>query len=134
MNFQKLVGLLKLKLKFATSSLVATLVDYGLYLVLVATLFNPEPSHIISASIGMLINFVLQKRYIFSLNRKLSLAFGISLLTSIIGIGIGTYFIHLLTQIEFFDTYQMITKALVTGSMFFYNFYMKRFAFENKFI
>jgi putative flippase GtrA len=119
------------KLRFAASSSVATLADYVLYLLLVTTL-SPVISNIISASTGMVINFVLQKRYIFKLKRKLYAAFGISLLSSVLGIALGTLCIWLLNHYEFFREHQYITKAIVTGFIFFYNFYMKRFAFERK--
>jgi putative flippase GtrA len=89
-------------------------------------------SNIISASTGMLINFILQKRYIFELRRKVGAAFGISLITSILGIALGTGLIWLLNLEPFFREHQYITKAIVTGLIFFYNFYMKRFAFERR--
>jgi len=119
------------KLRFAASSSVATLVDYVLYLILVSAL-SPVVSNIISASTGMIINFILQKRYIFELKRKVGAAFGISLLTSVFGIALGTGLIWLLNHENFFRESQYITKAIVTGIIFFYNFYMKRFAFERR--
>jgi putative flippase GtrA len=123
-----------LKAKFASSSAVATVVDYTLYIVLVKNLFSPVVSHIISASTGMLINFFLQKRYIFQLNRKVSHAFIMSIGVSIGGILLGSLFIYLLNKIAFFADNQYITKLLVTGAIFFYNFYFKRYSFEKKFI
>lgn len=107
--------------------------DYFLYLILVNYFLDPIVSNLISAGTGMLINFLLQKRYIFQLERKVGHAFLISLATSVLGIGLSTLFIYLLIQIPFFMEYQFITKGIVTGSIFFYNFYMKRFAFERKF-
>ncbi|SRR6056297_47134 len=119
------------KLRFAASSSVATIADYVLYLLLVTTL-SPVVSNLISATTGMIINFVLQKRFIFQLKRRVYEAFGISLLTSIIGIGLGTLLIWFLNQYAFFENHQYVTKAIVTGLIFFYNFYMKRFAFERR--
>lgn len=126
--------LLLLKAKFASSSAIATAVDYTLYLVLVNNLFSPVVSNIFSASTGMMINFFLQKRYIFQLNRKMSHAFIMSIGVSIGGIMLGTLFIYLLNKFTFFATHQYITKLLVTGIIFFYNFYFKRYSFEKKFI
>lgn len=134
MSKVKLLELFKLKLKFAFSSSLATAVDYGMYLFLVGSYFTPVISNIISAGSGMLINFIIQKTYVFRLNRKLKIAFMISLLTSIIGLGIGTSLIYLLNKNPFFFDQQYITKALVIGIIFFYNFYMKRFAFEKRFL
>lgn len=123
-----------MKVRFAMSSSIATTVDYVFYQVLVKYVFSPVTSNIISATVGMLINFVLHKKYIFKLNRSVKAAFLISLLVSIGGISIGTFIVKYLNGINFFNTNQYIIKAIATGIVFFYNFYMKRFAFEKKFL
>ena len=46
------------------------------------------------------------------------------------GIGISTFLIYLLNKNPFLDHHQYLTKLLVMGIMFFYNFYTKRIAFE----
>jgi len=130
----KIIELFWMKFKYGLSSSVATAVDYGLYLYLVGSFFAPTTSHLISAGTGMIINFIIQKRFIFDLNRKLHHTFLLSLAVSIVGIGLGTLFIYLLNLIPFFHEHQFITKAIVTGVIFFYNFYLKRFAFEKKFV
>ena len=123
-----------MKVKFAMSSSVATLVDYVLYQVLVRYLFSPVVSNLVSATVGMVINFFLQKKYIFELKRSVNIAFIISLLVSVGGIGISTIIIHFLNKSEMLAGNQYIIKAIATGTVFFYNFYMKRFAFEKRFI
>ena len=123
-----------MKVKFAMSSSVATLVDYVLYQVLVRYLFSPVASNLISATVGMVINFFLQKKYIFELKRSVNIAFIISLLVSVGGIGISTIIIHFLNNSEMLSGNQYIIKAIATGTVFFYNFYMKRFAFEKRII
>ncbi len=130
--FEKAKGFILPKLKFATTSTVATGVDYVLYMFLVTYMFSPEISNLISASCGMVINFVLQKRFIFSLQRRASSALLLSITFSLIGIGISTLLISYLNKIDFFATYQSITKLLATGLIFLYNFYTKRFAFERR--
>jgi putative flippase GtrA len=127
-------SLLLLKTKFALSSLVATLVDYSIYLFLVYTVFSPTISNIISASCGMVINFLLQKKYVFELKRKVLTAFQLSVLVSVGGIAISTFIVTFLSDINFFNTHQYITKLLATGIVFFYNFYLKRFVFEKRLI
>ena len=122
------------KLRFASTSLVATIVDYVLYLVLVYTGLPKTVSNVISASCGFLVNFILQRRYVFALKRKLRAAFAISIASSIIGIGISTLLIYLLNKVPILDAHQYITKLIVIGIMFFYNFYTKRFAFERRLI
>jgi len=123
-----------MKVKFAMSSSVATLVDYVLYQVLVRYLFSPVVSNLVSATVGMVINFFLQKKYIFELKRSVNITFIISLLVSVGGIGISTIIIHFLNKSEMLAGNQYIIKAIATGTVFFYNFYMKRFAFEKRFI
>jgi putative flippase GtrA len=123
-----------MKVKFAMSSSLATLVDYVLYQVLVRYFFSPVASNLISATVGMVINFFLQKKYIFELKRSVNIAFIISLLVSVGGIGISTIIIHFLNNSEMLSGNQYIIKAIATGTVFFYNFYMKRFAFEKRFI
>ena len=119
------------KLKFASTSAVATAVDYLLYLLLVELVGMPKvTSNLISASCGFLINFILQKRYVFVLRRKVHAAFIWSVSASVIGIGISTLLIHFLSKIPVLDEHQFITKLIVIGLMFFYNYYTKRFAFE----
>lgn len=123
-----------MKMKFALSSSVATIVDYILYQVLVKYLLSPVASNLISASVGMLINFLLQKKYIFTLNRTVKKAFILSLMVSLVGIAMSTGIIHFLNKNEILNENQFIIKAIASGLVFFYNFYMKRFAFEKKFI
>ncbi len=123
-----------MKTQFAASSSIATIVDYLLYQVLINNWFSPELSNIISATIGMTINFVLQKKYIFELRRSLKTTFGLSLLVSIVGIGISTTLVHLLSKYSSFSDNQYAIKAIATGIVFFYNFYLKRFAFEKRFL
>ncbi len=118
------------KLKFAATSSLATLVDNILYNLLVYTVLDAVSSNLISSSCGMLINFFLQKRYVFFLRRDLYSAFFMSIGFSLLGIAIGTYIVYWLTHYPFFAKYQFVTKLLVTGIIFFYNFYTKRFAFE----
>lgn len=129
-----LISLFLIKLKFAVSSAFATIVDYFLYILLVSYAFTPVISNLISASVGMILNFVIQKRYIFTLKRKAATVFLISVLVSLGGVGLGTLFIFLLNKIAFFNEYQFVTKAIVIGLIFNYNFYFKRFAFEKRFL
>ncbi|MCB0583092.1 MAG: GtrA family protein [Phaeodactylibacter sp.] len=131
---EKLRGLFRMKAKFAMTGAVATTVDYVVYLVLVARFFSPVVSNIISYSCGMVINFLLQKRFVFVLQGSPYRAFGLSLGVSLGGMALSTGIIYGLTQLEFFSEHQYITKLCATGMVFFYNFYLKRYVFERKFI
>ncbi len=130
----RIVKLFALKAKFAMTSGVATAVDYGVYLTLVYFVFSPVVSNIISYSCGMIINFLLQKRFVFSLQRTASQAFILTLLVSMGGLALSTGIIYLFTQLPFFAKHQFITKLIATGMVFFYNFYLKRYVFEKRFL
>ncbi|MCO6493138.1 MAG: GtrA family protein [Phaeodactylibacter sp.] len=134
LNGEKLRGLFRMKAKFAMTGAVATTVDYVVYLVLVARFFSPVVSNIISYSCGMVINFLLQKRFVFVLQGSPYRAFGLSLGVSLGGMALSTGIIYGLTRLEFFSEHQYITKLCATGMVFFYNFYLKRYVFERKFI
>ncbi|HMO41312.1 MAG TPA: GtrA family protein [Saprospiraceae bacterium] len=129
----KLRRLITLKMKFAMASGLATAVDYGVYIGLVHYFFSPVVSNIISYSCGMVINFLLQKRFIFSLQRTVSQAFALSMLVSLGGLLLSTAIIYLLNRITMLTNYQFIIKLIATGIVFFYNFYLKRFVFEKRF-
>lgn len=126
--------LLFLKMKFALSSSVATVIDYFLYLGLVSFGIHPVSSNLISASTGFLVNFILQGTFIFSINRKFHHSLILSAAFSFVGIGVSTVLIWVLIKIPFFAVHQYFTKLLVVGLIFFYNFYTKRFAFEGRFL
>jgi len=130
---KKMYGLFEQKIKFAIASAIATLVDYMLYLLFTLYFFfAPVPSNIVSSFCGMVVNFLLHKRMVFTLQRKVHHAFLLSLLVSVGGIGLGTFIIYLLTQEVFFLKHQYITKLIATGIVFFYNFYFKQYAFEKR--
>jgi putative flippase GtrA len=129
----KLKKLFLLMTRFAMTSGVATLFDYVVYLFLVGRFFSPALSNIISYSGAMILNFILQKRFVFSLQRKLGSAFALALLVSLGGMLISTGIVYTLSRIGFFNEHQYITKLIATGIVFFYNFYFKRFVFEKRF-
>lgn len=130
---QGLKNLLALKGKFALSGLVATSIDYVLYLLLVGWFFSPVISNIISYSLAVILNFSLQRRYVFSMQRPIPQAFLMSVGISAGGLGISTGLIHFFSQVDFFAERQYVAKLLTTGLVFFYNFYLKRYAFEKRF-
>lgn len=122
-----------LKAKFALSSLVATSVNIGIYMLLVNKVLPPVPSEIIAYSVAVVINFILQKRFVFDLRRKLSHAFWLSMLVSLGGLLLSTAIIYSLNLHPFFQQNQLITKLCAVGIVFFYNFYLKRYVFEKRF-
>lgn len=133
-DWEKLWGLFQMQARFAMTGAVATTVDYVLYLLLVGRFFSPVVSNIISYSCGMVINFLLQKRFVFALRGSAYRAFALSMMVSLGGMALSTGIIYSLTQLDFFNRHQYITKLCATGTVFFYNFYLKRYVFERKFI
>ncbi|MEL7119488.1 MAG: GtrA family protein [Bacteroidota bacterium] len=132
-RLEKLQKLFMLKAKFALSSLVATSVNIGLYMLLVNKVFAPVPSEIIAYSVAVVINYILQRKFVFSLKRKEWQAFTGAMLVSLGGLILSTLIIYLLNLVPFFQENQLITKLCAVGIVFFYNFYFKRFAFERRF-
>ncbi len=134
MNIAELKNLLLLKGKFAISSVFATIVDYVIYTLLADVYMGRVAANLISRPCGMLTNFILHKKFVFELNRKLSTAFALSLAVSLGGLLIGTVIIYFIGDLAIWNGNKYYPKIIETGSVFFYNFYLKRFAFENRFI
>lgn len=126
--------LLALKLRYATASAVATVVDYALWFLLVAMGSAATLAHFISYPVGVLLNFYLQRKYIFNLRRKLRHTFLLAMTISAIGWWAGTALMALLMHVPLFASTPVMAKLLVNGLLFLYNFYLKRFAFEKRFV
>ncbi|RMF24866.1 MAG: GtrA family protein [Bacteroidetes bacterium] len=127
-----LKALLLQKARFAATSSVATAVDYGLYVLLVYTVLPPVWSNVVSFSVAVGVNFWLQKRFVFTLRRRLSRAFLLAMAVSAGGLALSTGLIWGFGQHPFLAAHQYLNKLLVTGIVFFYNFYLKRYAFERR--
>ena len=70
-----LVALFLLKAKFATTSLVATIVEYSLYTLLIWWGNSLRLAQLLSYGVGMIVNFLLQKLFVFDLKRSVGQAF-----------------------------------------------------------
>lgn len=123
-----------MKAKFAVTGSIATVVDTTLFYFLEKYVMDAVPANIISYSCGMVVNFILHKRFIFDLQRKVSTAFILSLAVSLGGMAISTLIIYILSQYPFFQEIPIVAKLISTGVVFFYNFYLKRYVFEKKFV
>lgn len=123
-----------LKAKYATTSAIATALEYVMFGLLKYQGFAGTYAHIISYACGMVLNFLLQKRFIFDLKRSLSTAFLMAMMVSLGGMALSTGIFVTLTQWEWFHQNDYVAKMIATGIVFFYNFYLKRFVFEKKFI
>jgi putative flippase GtrA len=138
-NFEKIKELFFLKFKFALTSSIATLVDIGLFNVFSYLVFSDlehraKTSHILSFSLAVIVNFYLQRKFIFEMKRTLNKTFFLALMVSFVGLILSTILISYLDGFPFFHHYQYILKLIVTGVFFFYNFYFKRYVFEKRFV
>lgn len=131
----KLVRLLLLKGKYATASLAATTVEYSLYSLFVYVLaMEKTRAHIGSFAIAMLTNFLLQRFFVFKLNRPVVKVFAMAMTISIGGLLLSSLLFSSLMKIPFFLKNHYVAKVIASGTIFLYNFYLKRFAFEKKFV
>ncbi len=123
-----------LKAKYATASATATAVDYLLYFILLQFGFTKTLANFTSYPVGVVFNFMLQKKYIFSMKRGLRKTFLLAMLISAGGWAMNTTLFGLFMQVPFLETYHWFAKILVNGIIFLYNFYGKRYVFEKRFI
>lgn len=110
---------------FFAASVLATLVDYGLYLAL-ARWIAPEPANMISYSSAMLVNFALHRWVVFrGTHRALWRSFVISMALSGIGMLLSTMVIFLVRL--GFPQAVLAPKLIATGVVFFWNFLSKKY-------
>lgn len=121
------------KAKFAVGGGLATGIDYLIYFPLFAHGVAPAKAQIMAYSVSVIFNFFFQKFFVFEQRGSTRSTFMYSMLVSVGGLGISTALIYALNQIAFFHQYQLLTKLLTTGIVFFYNFYCKRYVFERRF-
>ena len=131
---KQLKKLFILKAKYATASATATAVDYFLYFILIQFGLQKTMANFISYPIGVVFNFLLQKKYIFSMKRGLRKTFILAMLVSAGGWAMNATLFAFFMKIPFLNTYHWLAKILVNGIIFFYNFYGKRYVFEKRFI
>ena len=117
--------------KFLTSSVVATGVDFLLYTALLFV-FTPIVAHFCSATTGMILNFILQRRFVFNVTRALKTSFLLSVLFSVGGIFLGAGIIYMLTKLALFAEYPLVAKIVAIGVVFFYNYETKKIAFGDR--
>lgn len=131
----KVTKLFLLKGKYATASLVATLLEYGLYsLFIYGMAISKTPAHIMSFGIAMVANFLLQRYFVFKLKRPVMKVFAMAMGFSIVGLLLSSLIFSTLIKVPFLEQNHYLAKMMTSGTIFFYNFYLKRFSFEKKFV
>ncbi len=143
--FDNFTKLFKLKIKFAAISLVATVFYFLFYSLFVLIILPADGTPatateiiIVTAAgdfIGILINFFMQKRFVFDLQRTLTAAFFMALAASLLGMALRTGIVAWLVNYEFFmqtNWHKLLPQIVAIIVSFFYNFYVKRFIFEKR--
>lgn len=115
---------------FFLLSLVGTGIDFLVYSGLVYLAVFPTAAHVVSYPSGMICNFLLQRRFIFSQQRTLRSTVSLALGFWMVGYGLTLGILHLLVEQTFFNLHPFFAKLCVMGFSFFYNFFTRRFAFE----
>jgi putative flippase GtrA len=118
--------------RFFSTSIIATAFDYGLFLLLNWLFFEPLTAHGISYFLAVLLNYFLQRRFIFQNLRNPGTSFLLAMLFSLMGWGLSFLMLFLLLKIAIFQAVPVVAKLVVTLFMFFFNFFMKRYAFEGR--
>ena len=116
--------------KFASTSAIATAIDYILFFGFTYMGLVIQAAHFFSYSLASIVNFLLQKKYIFELNRKVQHAFLFSISFSVISLLLSTGLIYLLSFVQIWEAYPIVPKIITTGVIFFFNFFSKKYAFE----
>lgn len=120
------------KLRFGLTSTMATAIDHILFVFLVHIGLIPGLSNLLSQGSGIVVNFILQKEFIFKVKRKIWMAFMLSLGFSLLGLMLGSMIVHATTFIPVVSKVPYLGKIIGTGIIFFYNYFTKRFAFEKR--
>lgn len=125
---------LKRMFLFGGVSSIATLLDFVLFRFVFYYLLPLFWAEVLASFIGMVLNFFLQKKYVFELKRKSYPAFFLTLFFSILILLIGAFLMTQLIKIPIFLEYISLAKIGVMGFKFLLNFFTKQWVFEKRLI
>ncbi|MEJ6680885.1 MAG: GtrA family protein [Flavobacteriales bacterium] len=126
--------------KFGLGSVVATVVDLLLFIFVFSPILSPFYAYLAAAAIGISVNFLIQKLFIFEMKKSvystLFLSVSASIITTFIGAFLIEEFVEWSILTENLEETHVKTAAyiLVTGIRFFLNFFSKKYIFERKFV
>ena len=126
--------------KFGLGSVVATVVDLLLFVFVFSPILSPFYAYLAAAAIGISVNFLIQKLFIFEMKKSVYstflLSFSASIITTFIGAFLIEEFVGWSILTENLEETHVKTAAyiLVTGIRFFLNFFSKKYIFERKFV
>ena len=129
---EKIWPFIREKIPFAVTGGIATAINGGVYLLLVDRVLPPGPATLIAYWSSVLLNFFMQRYFVFQLNRSLRSAFVLSMLVSVGGMGLDWLIVTGLHQFPVLGTAEWLIKGVAIFLVFFYNFYAKRRVFEGK--
>lgn len=115
-------------LKFFFVSIFVTTIDYMIFFSLYR-FFGILAAHIISYITAIIVSFFLQKRFVFDANKSTTVTFLSVLFFSLVGISLGY---AVLFSYNWLFNNIVIAKIFMTLTMFFYNYFSKKIAFEFK--
>ena len=118
--------------KFGLASSLATAVDFLLFRFVLYELIPLFYAELFASLVGMIINFFVQKKFVFELRRNAVAAFGLSLLSSFIILLLGSVLITQLNKIAWLAAHISVAKIIVIGTKFIFNFIVKQWIFEKK--
>ena len=120
------------KIPFAITGLIATSINWGLYVLLVDDYLPYMWATVVAYSSSVILNFFMQRYFVFELRRSVRSAFAWSMLVSLGGLLLDAALIYSFHNWIIFSDEEWIIKGVVTGMVFFYNFYLKRLVFEGR--
>jgi putative flippase GtrA len=126
--------------KFGLGSVVATVADLLLFVFVFSPILSPFYAYLAAAAIGISVNFLIQKLFIFEMKKSVYSTFLLSVSASIITTFIGAFLIEefvgwsILTENLEETHVKTVAYILVTGIRFFLNFFSKKYIFERKFV
>ena len=129
---QQTYAFIREKIPFAITGFIATGINYGLYLLLVNRYLPPVQASVVAYSSSVVLNFFMQRYFVFELKRSARSAFAYSMLVSLGGLCLDAALVWALDHNVFLSERQYLLKLIVTGIVFFYNYYAKRTVFEGK--
>lgn len=116
--------------KFGLTSLLGTGLDFLTFTFLFRLILPLFWAEIAAAFIGMIVNFFMQKRFVFQLNRKAETAFFLSIIVSFVLMFAGAFILTWLVTFEPFLSLPLAAKVTVMGVKFIFNYVSKRWIFE----
>lgn len=130
--FQKFRALLKPLLRFGLGSAVATVADFAVFSVLFPAILPVFSAEIAAATVGMVVNFVLQRAFVFQPRRGLGASLALSTLFSVVLMVGGGFAMSAAISIPMAAAHPLLAKAVLSALKFGLNFISKRWVFEKR--